>query len=142
MTTFSVDYLKLLLAMFREDMPDVTVQTRIPDHINDYLPVVVIRRVGGDSPAPEFYDEPWINVQCWCGDDRDTGVDAFTAAFLLADRVRGILWTAYRTQRVIPGIGWLVNVRESTALQEVSDPDRPTIGRYSATYELRARPAS
>lgn len=140
MTTFSVDYLTMLLTMLRGDMPDVKVMSRIPDGITEHLPLVVIRRVGGDSPVPEFYDEPWINVQCWCADD-PAGLDAFTAAFHLTDRVRGILWTAYRTQRVVPGLGWLVNIRESTAPQEVSDPDRPFLGRYTATYELRVRPA-
>lgn len=141
MTTFSVDYLNVVLALLRADMPDVKVMSRIPDGITEHLPLVVIRRAGGDSPAPEFYDEPWINVQCWCA-DTPGGLDAFTAAFRLADQVRGILWTAYRTQRVLPGLGWLVNIRESTAPQEVSDPDRPFLGRYTATYELRVRPAT
>lgn len=137
---FSVDYLDLILAMLREDLPGVTVVTRIPDNIQNYLPLVSVQRVGGDSPAPEFYDEPWVNIQSWCEDDRVTGIDSFRAAENLADQVRGILWTAWRTQRVVPGLGWLVNIRESTAPLEVSDPDRPLVGRYSATYELRVRP--
>lgn len=142
MTRFCVDYLDVLLELLREEMPDITVMTRIPDGLTSFLPLVVIRRVGGDSPAPEFYDEPWMNVQCWCDNDYVNDIDAFTAAGNLADRVRGILWTAYRTQRVMAGRGWLVNIRESTAPQEISDPDRPLIGRYAATYELRVRPAN
>ncbi len=142
MTRFCVDYLDVLLELLREEMPDVTVMTRIPDGLPAFLPLVVIRRVGGDSPAPEFYDEPWMNVQCWCDNDDVNNIDAFTAAGILADRVRGVLWTAYRTQRVMAGRGWLVNMRESTAPQEISDPDRPLIGRYAATYELRVRPAN
>lgn len=142
MTRFCVDYLDVLLELLREEMPDVTVMTRIPDGLTSFLPLVVIRRVGGDSPAPEFYDEPWMNVQCWCDNDYSNNIDAFTAAGNLADRVRGILWTAYRTQRVMAGRGWLVNIRESSAPQEISDPDRPLIGRYAATYELRVRPAN
>lgn len=141
MTRFCVDYLDVLLELLREEMPEVRVMTRIPDGLHALLPLVVIRRVGGDSPAPEFYDEPWINVQCWCANDDTNNIDSFTAAGILADRVRGILWTAYRTQRVIAGRGWLVNMRESTAPQEISDPDRPLVGRYAATYELRVRPA-
>lgn len=145
MTTqrYSVDYLDVLLELLRTDLtfPGVRVMSRIPDHITEYLPLVVIRRVGGDSPAPRFYDVPWINVQCWC-DDRHPGADPFRAAGDLADDVRRVLWEAYETQRVLPGLGWVSWVRESTAPQEISDVDRPFLGRYSATYELRIRSAA
>ena len=72
---------------------------------------------------------------------RGTGIDAFRAASDLADQVRRSLWTAYRTQRLINGKGWIGSIRESSAPQEVSDPDRPFHGRYAATYELRVRSA-
>lgn len=137
---FSVDYLDVLLELLRTDIPSVSVMTRIPDHLNDYLPLIVIRRVGGDSPAPEFYDMPWINVQCW-HEDSPGGDDAARRASNLADEVRRVLWTAYRTQRVVSGQGWISWIRESTAPQEVSDLDRPFLGRYAATYELRIRSA-
>lgn len=140
---FSVDYLDVLLALLREDLtfPDVTVMTRIPDHLPDFLPLVVLRRVGGDSPWPEFYDVPWINVQCWC-DDRYPDSDQYRAAGDLADDVRRVLWAAWSTQRVVPDKGWISWIRESTAPQEIADGDRPFIGRYSATYELRIRSAA
>jgi hypothetical protein len=140
---FSVDYLDVLLELLREDLtfPGATVMSRNPDHLPDYLPLVVIRRVGGDSPWPEFYDIPWINVQCWC-DDRYPDSDSFRAAGDLADDVRRVLWEAWKTQRVVPGKGWIGRIRESTAPQEISDPDRPFLGRYSATYELRIRSAA
>lgn len=139
---FSVDYLDVLTTLLRAELPDVHVMTRIPDHLPEYLPLVVIRRVGGDSPAPEFYDVPWINVQCWCEDDQQTGVDAYRLASDLADDVRRALWMAWRTQQVIDGLGWISSIRESTAPQEVSDLDRPLLGRYAATYELRIRSAA
>lgn len=143
MPRYSVDYLDVLLELLRLDMtyPGVTVMSRIPDHITDYLPLVVIRRVGGDSPAPRFYDVPWINVQCWVDDNGPTG-DPFRDAGDLADDVRRVFWTAYETQRVVPALGWIGSMRESTAPQEISDVDRPFLGRYSATYEMRVRPAS
>lgn len=140
MPRFAVDSLDLLLDLLRTDLLGVQVMSRIPDHIEDYLPLVVIRRTGGESVAPEFYDEPLINVQCWCGST--AGSDPSRAAADLADQVRGILWTAYRTQRVVPGRGWLVAVRESTGPLEVSDGDRPFLGRYTATYDLRVRPTT
>lgn len=139
---FSVDYLDFLLELLRSELPaGVKVMTRIPDHLPDHVPLVVIRRIGGDSPAPEFYDIPWINVQCWCAEDPVTGIDAFRAAGNLADAVRGVLWTAFRTQQVVPGKGWIGYIRESSAPEEVADTDLPFIGRYAATYELRVRPA-
>lgn len=140
---YSVDYLDVLLELLRTDLtfPGVTVMSRIPDHITEHLPLVVIRRVGGDSTHPWFFDVPWINVQCWC-DDRHPGADPFRAAGDLADDVRRVLWEAWRTQRVVPDLGWIGYIRESTAPQEISDVDRPFLGRYSATYELRVRPVA
>lgn len=145
MTRFSVDYLDVLLDLLRSELdPSVTVMTRIPDHITDYLPLVVMTRVGGDSPAPEFYDSPWMHVQCWTAPpaDPNTEPDAFRAASDLADQVRGIFWTAQRTQQVITGKGWIGAVRESSAPQEIGDIDRPQLGRYVATYEIRVRPVA
>jgi hypothetical protein len=140
---YSVDYLDVLLELLRVDLryPGATVMSRVPDHITEFLPLVVIRRVGGDSPAPRFYDTPWINVQCWVGEQGPTG-DPFRDAGNLADDVRRVLWEAYETQRVLPGLGWVSWIRESTAPQEISDVDRPFLGRYAATYELRIRSAA
>lgn len=140
---FSVDYLDILLDLLRADLgAGVHVMSRIPDHLPDYLPLVVIRRVGGDSDWPELYDRPWINVQCWCDDPRTPESDQYRAASDLADAVRRSLWTAWRTQRVINGRGWIGFIRESQGPQEVSDPDRILLGRYAATYELRIRSAA
>jgi len=143
MPRFSVDYLDVLLELLRLDLtfPDVQVMSRIPDHITEYLPLVVIRRVGGDSNYPEFFDRPWINVQCWCGNQGPSG-DPFRDAGDLADDVRRVFWEAWKTQRVVPGLGWIGWIRESSAPQEISDVDRPFLGRYAATYELRVRPAA
>lgn len=142
MPRFSVDYLDVLTELLRTDIPAAYVMTRIPDRLPEYLPLIVIRRVGGDSAAPDFYDTPWINVQCWADEDRIAEIDAFRAASNLADEVRRVLWTAYRAQRVVPGLGWINSVRESSAPQEVADPDLPFLGRYAATYELRIRPVA
>jgi hypothetical protein len=143
MPRYSVDYLDVLLELLRQDLtfPDVKVMSRIPDHITEHIPLVVIRRVGGDSTHPWFWDQPWINVQCWVDNNGPTG-DPFRDAGDLADDVRRVLWEAWRTQRVVPGLGWIGYIRESTAPQEISDVDRPFLGRYSATYELRVRPAA
>lgn len=142
MSRFAVDFLDVVLDLLRPAMPTVTVMSRIPDHLTTFLPLVVVRRVGGVSPHPDFYDSALVNVQNWCDEDRVTGVDAFRAASDLADQVRGILWTAYLTQQVVPGRGWISRVVESSAPLEISDPDLPQLGRFTATYDLRFRPAT
>lgn len=147
MPRFAVDYYDLLLELLRDELdPSVSVMTRLPDHITNYLPLVVIRATGGDSYDPRFFDTPYINTQCWTAPPADQGdpgaVDASRAASDLCDQVRGILWTAWRTQRVIPGKGWISKIRESTGPLEVPDIDIPQLGRWVATYEIRFRPAS
>lgn len=145
MPRFAVDYLDLLLDLFRTDLdPEVKVMTRIPDFITEHLPLVVVRPTGGDSYDPRFFDTPYINVQAWTAPPPDPGapgaVDASRSACDLADECRRILWTAWRTQRVIPGHGWISKIRESTGPLEVPDVDAPNLGRWVATYELRIRP--
>lgn len=152
MASYSVDYLDVTMALLRTQLPlvrdpgdpTVKVMSRIPDHIDRFLPLVVLHRTGGDSPVPWAYDEPWLNIQCWTAPpaDPDSELDANRTAFILADQVRRILWTALYTQQVVAGKGWIVNVRESSAPQEIGDIDRPQLGRYTATYELRVRPAA
>src|SRR5690606_37987820 len=139
---FSVDYLDVVQALLRQELPGVNVFTKIPDGVPEYCPLVVIRRIGGDSPAPEFYDGPWLNIQTWAAEDRANGIDADRAAFYLADAVRGVLWRAYRTQKVVSGLGWINYIRESSAPQAIPDRDPPHHGRYTATYDLRVRPGA
>lgn len=142
MPRFTVDVLDVLLGLLRPALPGVTFSQAIPDGVPAVVPLVVIRRTGGDSLAPEFYDSPLINVQCWCKDDKANNVDVSRAASDLADQVRGILWTAYRTQQVVPGLGWIGAIRESSGPLEITDPDLPNHGRYTATYDLRIRSAA
>jgi hypothetical protein len=149
MPRFAVDVLDVTTELLRSDLdPSVTVQTRIPDHIINYLPMVVVRATGGDSVAPEFFDTPYINTQAWVAPPPDPNtpgaVDAYRAASDLCDEVRRIFWTAYRTQRVIAipgGAGWISSIRESSGPLEIPDVDLPNLGRYVATYELRIRGA-
>lgn len=137
--TFSVDWADVLLPLLRGELgAGVTVMSKVPEQVTDHVPLVVCRRTGGSSPWPEFYDEPWINVQCWAA--RGGDVDATRAAHDLADAVRGALWRSWRRQLVTPAghINW---IRESSAPEEINDPDLPFFGRFQATYELRIRRA-
>jgi hypothetical protein len=133
-TRFSADILDVLLAIVREALPDVNVYSRIPDDLPQHLPLVVIRRTAGRSQNPKFADRPWVNTQCWYGGD-----DPFTDCNILCDQVRGALFHAWWDQKVIPGKGWIVDIRESSGPEELSDPDRPHFGRYQMTHEIRIR---
>jgi len=139
--TFSVDPMDVLLPILRNGLPGVNVFSRVPDPVPQFVPLVVIRRTGGSSDAPTFIDVPWVNVQCWSA--RSDTVDAARMAHNLADDVRRVLWTAWANQTVTSA-GWIRRVRESSAPEEINDPDVPLFGRYQATYEIwiRKNPAA
>ena len=136
MATFSVDPMDVLLPILRLGLPGVTVRSRTPDPLPDYLPLVVIRRTGGSSDHPRFLDVPWINVQCWSAPTSTK--DAARAAHDLADDVRRVLWEAWENQLVVPA-GWIRRIREFSAPEEINDLDVPHFGRYAATYEIWIR---
>lgn len=138
--TFSVDWADVVLPLLRQGLatPGVHVFSKVPDGVPSFVPLVVCRRTGGSSDAPEFWDQPWINIQCWAA--RAGDVDAGRAAHNLADDVRRVLWTAWR-QQTVTAAGWLSWLRESSAPEEINDPDLPHFGRYQATYEMRVRKA-
>lgn len=133
MARFAVDIFDVLLGLLRPALPGVTVRTKQPDNVPSMMPLVLLQRVGGSSAAPRFFDTPLITVQCWAESNQ--------AASDLADAVRRVLWTAYRTQQVVPDVGWIGLMRESSGPLDMPDPDLPFAGRYVATYELRVRSA-
>lgn len=133
---WSVDPLDVVLGLLRPALTGVTVVSKVPDKIPAVVPLVVIRRTGGSSFAPAFYDEPYINVQCWAGPAGD--IDQHRAAFNLADDVRRVLWTSWTSQTTTP-YGHIAHLRESQGPEDTPDLDLPFIGRFMATYELRLR---
>ena len=136
--TFSVDPMDVLLPILRQGLVGVNVFSRTPDQVPRFLPLVVLRRTGGGSDHPQFLDIPWINVQCWAA--ASGGLDAPRVAHNLADDVRRVLWAAWQNQTVTPA-GWIRRVRESSAPEEINDPDVPMFARYQATYEIWVRKA-
>lgn len=137
--TYSVDPMEVLLPLLRTGLgSDVTVMASIPDGIPEFVPLVVCRRSGGASPAPTFYDAPFINIQVWAAGSDTT--NPARAAFLVADRARQVLWEAWRNQTTTTA-GHIAEIRESLGPIEVTDPDLPHFGRFQATYELRIRRA-
>jgi len=136
MVTFAPDWADVVLLILRDGIDGATVMSRRPDEVPDFLPLVVCRRSGGSSPRPQFYDDVYLNVQCWA--DRDGDADAVRVARNLADEVRRVLWQAWRAQTVTPA-GHIAWIRESLGPLESTDPDLPYLGRFQATYELRIR---
>ena len=141
MATFSVNEMDVMLPLLRRGFarlgrPEVNVMSLAPDDIPSFVPLVVVRRTGGSSEAPRFWDQPWLAIQCW--DAPTDTADARRNAHDLADQVRRIIWEAWETQTTTPA-GWIANVRESSAPEEINDPDLPLFSRYQATYELRIR---
>lgn len=134
---YSVDGLDVILALLRAGVPDgLTVVSRLPDNLPDFAPIALVHRTGGASTSPRFFDRYLVNVQNWAGgpDVEDPSRDAFEHA----EAVRGVLWQAVLEQATTPK-GWLVDMRESSAPQELPESDLPLYCRYTATYELKVR---
>src|ERR1044072_7394143 len=132
---YAVAYLDVFLGILRNVLPDdVNVMSRLPDHLPDFIPLVLIRRTAGRTQNPRFTDRPWISTQVWAGGD-----DPTRAASDLCDSVRGALFKAWDEQIVVPGVGWIVDIRESSGPVELSDPDVPQLGRYEMLHEIRVR---
>lgn len=139
MTRFAVDPADVIVGILRLALPDVTIRASIPDGVPELVPLVVVRRTGGSSLVPEFWDQPITNVQNWAAHDGD--IDASRAASDLADQIRRALWTAWRQQTVVAA-GHIAGIREFLGPMEAIDPDLPHLGRYTATYELLVRPVA
>jgi hypothetical protein len=136
-TRFAVEAVDIVLEILRDALPNgVFVRASIPDGVPDFLPLVVVRRVGGSSLYPDFWDDPLINIQNWA--DADGSRDARRVASDDADQVRKALWDAWRNQTVTSG-GSIARIRESQGPLEMPDVDLPFLGRFQATYELKLR---
>ncbi len=134
---YSVDGLDVILELLRRGLgPGVTVVSRLPDDVTKYMPIVLIHRTGGASVAPRFFDRYLILLQNWAGGPGSA--DPSRESFELAERCRGVLWEAVLQQHTTEA-GWLVDMRESSAPQELPESDLPLYHRYVATYELKVR---
>lgn len=124
---------RLLLELVRPAMPaGVTVKTRIPDTMPK--PFVLLRRSGGSWLDARGLDSAVVDVQTWATTDEE--------AEGLAERVRALLWSAYRTGATVPGVGSVSLVREEAAPVEMpSDSEDHGVYRYQATYTVNVRPA-
>lgn len=135
---WAVSGLDVTLAVLRAGLPVDRFGTRRPDDLPAAMRYAMVRRTGGSSLRPRFWDRCFINVQHWAAPDHSTGIDASRAAELFADDVRRVLWTAHAAQTVT-GAGHIARIRESEGPEDTPDPDLPHYGRYITTYELLIR---
>lgn len=137
---YSADYLGILLHIVREAVgPSVHVFTREPDDLPNYMPCIVIRRTAGASQNPKFFDRPWISTQAYAKSTGAPGDDPILAAELLIDQVRKAYFEAWHNQTVVPDLGWIQDVRESSGPEELMQTDLPHMGRYQMLHEMRIR---
>lgn len=129
----------LVLAILKPALAPIIVQGLMPDLTATPPPVAMARRVpGGGAYDPRGYDRAVIDAQCWHTDDR--------AADDLADAIRAALITAWRTQLVIPGMGYIARYEETAAPALLGDSAQSSGAttpkntyRYQATYTLGLR---
>lgn len=140
MPRFAVDVYDVVLGLLRDGLPEnVAVRNRIPDNVPDVVPLVVVRRGGGSSNHPQFFDRPQFTVQAWTTGTADQP-DPWRSASDLIDEVRRVLYRSWAQQTVVPGAGHLASYLEDVGPLDVGDPDLPHFGRYVLTVRATVRP--
>lgn len=127
------------------DLPsDLNIFSKIPDHQDQYLPALIIKRTGGNSDRPEFSSTYFCNFQVWSDVTAEYPDDPFQAAFELSQKVARVYYRAWKDQTLAYDaddrvMGWIADWRESSGFQDFTDPDLPHIGRYVGVYDLLIR---
>lgn len=144
-TTF-VDGLGVLTSLMKAapELDGVQVFTKIPDNLSQFLPCLVITRTGGSSLSPRFQSDFFVHFQVWSDKTVDYPNDPFEAAYNLGLTVCRVLFRCKEEQTLALDndghvMGWIADWRESSGLQDFTDPDLPHIGRYVAVYDLKIR---
>ena len=135
----------LVLALLRERITSVPVQSQIADH--QTFPAIVIHRGdtigfawGGD---PRFIDIARLDVFAFC-----EGVNGDEDGSLLSEAVRVVLNES--VNKIVPGRGYLTHVELITPPRNAADWDTATgpvqyadlpanVVRYTTTYALSIR---
>lgn len=136
----------ILLAVLREGLPGIKVQSLIED--DQTFPLVLCRRnpqFGQWDADPRFTDDAHVIVHTFCEDpngDED--------AAILAEAVRVVLRDAWLNHKVVPGRGHITRVEMSSAPRRVTDwatatgpvqyADLPTgVWRYEVQFDMQIR---
>ena len=136
----------LLLAILREGLPGVTVQSLIS--IGQQFPMVLVRRaphMGEWTGDPRFVDSADVVVHTFAEDP-----DGDEDAAILAEAARVVLRDAWLANKAVPGRGHITRVEMTSAPRRVADwatatgpvqyADLPTgVWRYESGYRIQIR---
>lgn len=136
----------LMLAVLREGLPGIAVNTLIAD--DQTFPFVLVRRIpglGGGADDPRFIDSAAIAVHCFVPDP-----DGDEDAAILSEAVRVVIRDAQLAQKVYPQLGHITYQEMTSPPRRVTDwatatgpvqyADLPSgIWRYETHYHLDIR---
>ena len=134
----------LMLAVLRQGLPGIDVQTLIAD--DQTFPMVLVRTQAdwGDwAGDPRFIDAATISIQAFC-----QGLNGDVDASLLSEAVRVVLRDS--VNKPMPDLGHLIKVQMMGHPRRVTDwatsagpvqyADLPTgVWRYESTYQIAMR---
>lgn len=136
-----------LLAIVRDGLPDIPVTSLIEDEpLRPYF--IVVRRVPSFSQwdgDPRFVDIARFSVHVFAADP-----DGDEKGALISEAVRNVMREAERTQKKIPGVGWVSKIKMMAEPARVTDwatssgpvqyADLPTgMWRYETQYRIEIR---
>lgn len=96
---------EVIFPVLRQEMPDVVFGSWTADVDFRVLPLINVRRLGGNSRDPKRIDRAVIEMTCYCAD----GIVATEDHYLDA---RQVLFEMVEKQTVIPSVGHLSSFTE------------------------------
>ena len=136
----------LILAILRDGLPDINVQSLIEK--NQAFPLVLVRREAGFGQYdgdPRFIDSATVSIHAFAEDP-----DGDEDAAILSDAVRVVMRNAWFNKQVVPGRGSVSFIEMTSPPRRVTDwataagpvqyADLPTgIWRYETRYQIEIR---
>jgi hypothetical protein len=124
-----IDVEAVLIAWLESTVEDVRASTETPSDLEDRLPWLQVRRIGG--PYDGFRrDQPVVDITSYAA----TGPDASDLALLVQQLLHERLWGATTSGAVISRV-------ETRTGPHWVPYDNPNLRRYEATYAFVVHPA-
>ncbi len=124
-----IDIEALLVAWLEETIEDVTASTKTPADLDDHLPWVMVRRIGGPYDGYRI-DRPTVDFTVY-----DTDEDGASA---LARQIQVLLHTDLRGRRYL---GAVIGRITTNVAPHWTPYDNPNLCRYEASNALVVHPA-
>jgi len=123
---------EVVIPILRSTFPDAQVVSWVP-HISDRrYPILNVRRMGGYPVDPTLLDRATIELTAYTNENVE-------ATEQLLKRAQIALWEAVRTQRVVPGKGYLHSYRQTMGMTQFDSPYDDT-WRVQSLIQLGLRP--